>query len=77
MFYVSCLPPHVGPAPPLPPVQLPLNDVAAGEYEVEDILDSYLGHSSFKYLVKWLRYPVFESTWEPTSPLVNVPSIFH
>ena len=37
--------------------------VAAGEYEVEDILNSRIGHSRPEYIVKWLGYPVFESMW--------------
>ena len=52
MFHVSYLRPHLGPAPPLPPAPVPLDDVAAGEYEVEDILDSHLGHFKLDYLVK-------------------------
>ena len=77
VFHVSYLRPHLGPAPPLPPALLPLDDVATGEYEVEDILDSHLGHSGPEYLVKWLGYPVFESTWEPASHLANAPDILH
>ena len=50
--------------------------MAAGEYELYNILDSRLGHSSPDYLVKWLRYPVFESTWEPASHLANELTIF-
>ena len=45
MFHASYLRPHYGPAPPLPPAPLSLDDVAAGEYEVEDILDSHIGYS--------------------------------
>ena len=71
MFHVSCLWPHLGPAPPLPPAPLPLNDVVAGEYKVENILDSCKGHYGPEYLVKWLGYSVFESTWEPDSHLAN------
>ena len=59
VFYVSYCQPHVGPDPPLPPAPLLLDDAAAGQYEVEDILDSYIGHSGPEYLFKWLGYPVF------------------
>ena len=75
MFHVSCLWPHLGPALPLPPAALPLDNVAAGEYEFEDILYSYLSHFSPEYLVKWLGCPVFESMWEPASHLANAPDI--
>ena len=61
----------MGPAPASPPPPLPLDDDAAGEYEVEDILDSRLGRSGPEYLVKWVNYPVFESTWEPAAHLAN------
>ena len=61
VLYVGYLWPHQGPAPPLPPAPLPLDDVAAGEYKVEDILDFHLGLSGPEYLVKWLGYAVFES----------------
>ena len=57
VFHVSYLRPHLGPAPPLPPAPLPLDDVAAGEYEVEDILDSHLGHSGPEYLVEMAWIP--------------------
>ena len=77
MFNVSYLRPHVGPVPPLPPAPLPLDDPAAGEYEFEDISDSHLCYFRPKYLVKWLGYPVFESTWEPASHLAIVPNILH
>ena len=77
VFHVSYLRPHLGPALPLPPAPLPLDDVAAGECEVEDILDSLMGHSGPKYLVKWLGYPVFESTWETASHLANALDILH
>ena len=75
VFHVSYLRPHLGPAPPSPPAPLPLDDVAAGEYEVEDILDSRIGRSGTEYLVKWLGYPVFESTWEPARHLAHAPAI--
>ena len=45
MFCVSYLWTHLGPAPPLPPALLPFDDVISGEHEVQDILDSYIGHS--------------------------------
>ena len=77
IFYVSYLQPHLGPAPPLPPAPLPLDDVAAGEYEVEGILNLCLGHSGSKYLVKWLGCALFESKWEQASHLTNALDILH
>ena len=71
MFHVSYLCPYLGPAATLPPAPLPLNDAAAGEYEVEEILDSRTGYSGTNYLVKWLGLPVFESTLELASYLAN------
>ena len=56
VFYVSYLHPHIGPVPPCPPSPLPLDDNAAGEFEVEDILDTHLGCYGTEYLVKWLVY---------------------
>ena len=75
VFYVSYLRPHIGPVPPYPPLPLPLDDEAAGEFEVEDILDSRLGHSGTEYLVKWLGYLVFEAMWEPAAHLAYAPDI--
>ena len=74
---MSYLHPHIGPVCPgtLPP--LLLNDDAAGEYEVEDILDSHLGHYGTKYLVKWLNYSIFEVVWESSEHLANAPDILH
>ena len=71
IFSISYLWPYLGPAPPLPPAPLPLDDLAAGEYEIEDILDSEIGHYRPDYLLKYLGYPVFMSTWEPASHLAN------
>ena len=75
MFHISYLWPHLRPTPPSPPAPLPLDDVATGEYEVDAILYSFIGHFSPDYLVKWLGYPVFESMWEPASHLANAPDI--
>ena len=65
----------MGPAPASPPPPLPLDEATAGEYEVEDILDFLLDRSGTDYLVKWVGYPVFESTWEPAAHLANAPDI--
>ena len=52
MFHANYLRAHLGPAPPLPPAPLLLGDLAAGECEVKDILDSCIGYSGPEYLVK-------------------------
>ena len=52
VFHVCYLRPHVGLAPPLAPAPLLLDNAAAGEYEIEDILDSHISHSGSEYLVK-------------------------
>ena len=54
IFYVSYLHPHVGTIPTHPPSSRPINDNAAAEFEVEDILYSHLGCYRTEYLVKWL-----------------------
>lgn len=52
---------------------------ALPEYEVEDILDvrsTRRGRSNrVEYLVKWVGYPLFESTWEPASNLTHCQAI--
>jgi Chromo (CHRromatin Organisation MOdifier) domain len=35
------------------------------EYLVETILDSGMVRNKTQYIVKWKRYPIYESTWEP------------
>ena len=77
IFYISYLHPHVGPVPAHSPSPLPLDDNAAGEFELKDILDSCLGCYGIEYLVKWLGYPIFEAIWEPTAHLANVSGILH
>jgi len=46
-------------------------------YEVEKILQSCLtlNKKGIQYLVKWLGYPNFENSWEPTSNLKNSPDL--
>ena len=77
IFYISYLHPHVGPVPTHLPPPLLLNDAAAGEFKVEDSLDSHLGHYGTKYFVKWLGYPVFEAAMKPDKHLANSPNILH
>ena len=74
-FHATYLQPHLGPALCLPPA--PLDDVAAGEYKVKDILDLCMSCFGPEYLVKWLGYPVLESLWELVSHQANAPNILH
>ena len=69
IFHVSYLFSHVGPVPGRLPSPLPLDDNAAGECEVKDILDSRLGCYGTEYLIKYLGYPIFEIIWEPAEHL--------
>ena len=41
------------------------------EYEVETILDKRTRNRRTEYLVKWLGYPVHESSWEPSQNMKN------
>ena len=75
IFHVSYLCHHVGPVPACPPSPLLLDANATGEFEVKDILDSCLGCYGTEYLVTWLRYPIFEATWEPAEHLGNARDI--
>ena len=67
----------MGPVPPHPPLPLPLDDDAAGEYKVESILDSHLDCYGTEYLVKWPSYPVFEAVCKLAEHLAIAPDILH
>ena len=75
VFHVSSLRGHHGPPPSRPPPIFPVADSSQPEYEVEDILAQRIHRGKTQYLVKWLGYPVFESTWEPVEHLANAPDI--
>ena len=75
IFYVSFFHPHVGPVPTHPPSPFPLDDNAAGEFDVKDILNSHLCCSGIEDLVKWLGYPILEAMWELVEYLANTPDI--
>ena len=55
--------------PPPPPLTIDDNHL---EYEVKAILDVKKVGRGVRYLVKWLRYPTKENTWEPQGNLTNV-----
>ena len=57
-------------ANPRPPPEVTLENGAA-LFEVESIIAKRGEGARTKYLVKWLGYPHWESTWEPASALNN------
>ena len=48
------------------------NDSSSEIYEVEKIINCKIYKNKKYYLVKWLCYPIYESTWEPKSNLKNL-----
>ena len=52
---------------PPPPVILD----AGPEYEVESILDKQTFHYQVQYLVKWVGYPLNDTSWESIKNLTN------
>ena len=52
-----------------PPPKLTFED--HDEYLVEKILDKRIRYNQPEYLVKWLGYPDYDSTWEPLANLTN------
>ena len=72
VFHVSLLQPYhrrEGEGSPTPPPAILLED--GEEYEVEAILDQRQRRGKTQYLVKWLGYPDWESSWEDESNLGN------
>ena len=75
VFHVSLLKPyHQGPhsysgRTPQPSAPILVEDYV--EYEVEKILDKRTRYNHIEYLVKWLGYPEYDSTWEPLRNLKN------
>lgn len=49
-----------------------MSDPLSGIYEVEKIINYKIYRNKKYYLVKWLCYPIYESTWEPKSNLKNI-----
>ena len=44
-------------------------------YQVEEILEKRIHKGKIQYRVKWVDYPISESTWEPVSNLTHVKSM--
>lgn len=49
-----------------------LDDSSSGIYEVEKIINCKIYRNKKYYLVKWLCYPIYESTWEPKGSLKDI-----
>ena len=49
-----------------------LNDSLREIYEVEKIINCKIYKNKKYYLIKWLCYPINESTWEPISNLTHL-----
>ena len=47
------------------------SDFISDLYEVEKIINCKIYKNKKYYLVKWLCYPISESTWEPKENLNN------
>jgi hypothetical protein len=72
VFHVSLLEPYHrrgGEGSPTPPPAILMED--GEEYEVEAILDQRQRRGKPQYLVKWLGYPDWETSWEDESNLGN------
>jgi Chromo (CHRromatin Organisation MOdifier) domain len=56
--------------------QLP--DIEEGEevYEVEQILKHRKRGRGYRYLIKWVSYPITKASWEPKSNLTGATDIF-
>ena len=49
-----------------------ISDSFSGMYEVEKIINCKIYKNKKYYLIKWLCYPIIESTWEPKSNLKDL-----
>ena len=49
-----------------------ISSPSSGMYEVEKIINCKIFRNKKYYLIKWLCYPIYESTWEPKSNLKNL-----
>ena len=49
-----------------------ISESKSGIYEVEKIITRKFFKSKKYYLIKWLCYPIYESTWEPKSNLKDL-----
>ena len=49
-----------------------ISEDRSGIYEVEKIINYKICKNKKYYLIKWIDYPIHESTWEPKSNLINL-----
>ena len=56
---------------PTPPPAVISPNTEQEEYEVETILDKRILRKKPQYLIKWLGYPLHDTTWEPLEHLNN------
>ena len=49
-----------------------LDNSSSGMYEVEKIINCKIYRNKKYYLVKWLCYPIYASTWEPKASLKDI-----
>lgn len=49
-----------------------ITDPLSGMFEVEKIINCKVYKNRKYYLIKWLCYPIYESTWEPKSNLKDL-----
>ena len=76
VFHVSLLKPYMSPeaVPDREAKQLPPPAVLVDEheeFEVEQVLARRSHRRRIEYLVKWVGYPEYDTSWEPESNLDN------
>ena len=54
-----------------------VHNSSANMYEVEKIINCKIYHNKKYYLIKWLYYPINQSTWEPKSNLKHLNALIN
>ena len=55
----------------------PTSDDINNVYEVEKIINCKFYRNKKYYLIKWLYFPILESTWEPKSSIKHLSSMIN